>query len=60
MDKVNGDGQIIITDLYGKRVKTQTLSLGSNNIDIRSLCKGFYLVSVLTNEGTQSKKLIVE
>ena len=60
MDKNIGDGQIIVTDLYGKRVKTQALSIGSNNIDIRNLSKGFYLVSVLTNEGTQSKKLIVE
>ena len=60
VDKVAGDGQIIVTDLYGKRVKTLALSMGSNKIDISNLSKGFYLVSVLTNEGTQTKKLIVE
>ena len=58
MDKVIGDGQIMITDLYGKKLKTQALSIGSNNIDISNLSKGLYLVSVLTNEGIQSLSLI--
>lgn len=55
-----GKGNINITDLYGKTVKSQVLSIGTNAIDISNLSKGFYLVSVLTKEGTQSKKLIVE
>ena len=60
MDKLIGKGQIVITNVYGKQVKVQELSLGNNSIDISNLSKGLYLVSVSTSEGTQSKKLIVE
>ena len=60
VDKLIGNGTIVVTDIYGKQVKVQTLSMGKNAIDIASLAKGFYLVSVITNEGKTSKKLIVE
>jgi hypothetical protein len=60
VDKLVGEGQIIVTDLYGKAVKTQTLSMGTNTLNIASLSKGFYLVSVVTSEGKNTKKLIVE
>jgi len=55
-----GDGQIIVTDILGKQVKSQTLSLGNNTIDIANLIKGFYFVSTITNEGKTTKKLVVE
>ena len=55
-----GAGTIEITDLYGKQVKTQSLSLGSNTINISSLSKGFYLVNVFVNNTKQTKKLIIE
>ena len=60
MNKLIGKGQVTITNVYGKQVKVQELSLGNNSIDINNLSKGLYIVSVSTNEGTQSKKLIVE
>ena len=58
--KLVGAGSIVITDLYGKQVKTQVLSMGNNTLDIANLSKGFYLVSIITSEGKNTKKLIVE
>jgi hypothetical protein len=55
-----GEGQIIVTDLYGKTVKSQPLSMGNNTVDIANLSKGFYLISTITNEGKTTKKLVVE
>ncbi len=60
VDKLIGNGTIVVTDLYGKQVKVQTLSMGNNMIDVASLAKGFYLVSVITNDGKTTKKLVVE
>ena len=55
-----GAGSIVVTDLYGKAVKTQALSMGSNTVNTSNLSKGFYLVSVITAEGKNTKKLVVE
>jgi hypothetical protein len=55
-----GAGSIVVTDLYGKTVKTQALSMGTNTIDIAKLSKGMYFVSTITNEGKTTKKLVVE
>jgi len=55
-----GKGTIIITDIYGKQIKSQPLSMGTNTVDIANLSKGMYFVSTITNEGKTTKKLIVE
>jgi hypothetical protein len=60
IDFLVGSGSIVVTDLYGKQVKTQTLSMGTNTIDISNLSKGMYFVSTITNEGKTTKKLVVE
>ncbi len=60
VDKVVAEGNIVITDLYGKQVKTQALSMGTNNISINKLAPGMYFVSVITTEGKTTKKLVVE
>ncbi len=60
VETVLGSGSITITDLYGKQIKTQTLSMGTNMIDIAKLSKGLYFVSIITSEGKNTKKLIVE
>jgi hypothetical protein len=60
IDCLVGAGSIVVTDLYGKIVKTQTLSMGTNTIDISNLSKGMYFVSTITNEGKTTKKLVVE
>lgn len=55
-----GKGSIVVTDLYGKSVKTQALSMGTNTVNTSNLSKGFYLVSIITSEGKTTKKLVVE
>ena len=60
IDFLVGAGSIVVTDLYGKIVKTQALSLGTNTIDVATLSKGMYFVSTITNEGKTTKKLVVE
>ena len=55
-----GAGSIVVTDLYGKQVRTQALSMGNNTMDIATLAKGMYMVSVITKEGKTTQKLVVE
>ena len=60
VESLVGAGSIVVTDLYGKTLKTQALSMGTNTVDIANLSKGMYFVSTITNEGKTTKKLIVE
>ena len=60
VDKLVGEGQVIVTNLLGKQVITQALSMGNNAVDISNLSKGFYLVSIITSEGKKTQKLIKE
>ncbi|MFY7965424.1 MAG: T9SS type A sorting domain-containing protein [Chitinophagaceae bacterium] len=55
-----GSGTIVVTDLYGKKVKTQLLSIGDNIVDVTMLSKGIYFVSVVTNAQKNTQKLIIE
>ena len=55
-----GSGSIIITDLFGRQVKSQSLSLGTNTINIADLTKGIYLVNVIANNTRQVNKIVVE
>ena len=55
-----GAGIIVVTDLYGKQVKIQSLSMGTNTIDVSKLAKGMYFVRLITSEETSTKKLVVE
>lgn len=60
VERLSGAGIIIITDLYGKQLSQQPLSIGINTIDLSGLVKGLYLVSVLTEEGKETRKIIVD
>ena len=60
LDKLIGEGSIVITDMYGKQVKKQALSIGSNTIDIFGLSKGMYMVSIITTDAKATKKLVIE
>jgi len=60
IDKLVGEGKIVVTNLYGKTVSTQNLSMGNNKVDIATLNKGFYFVSIITAEGKNTQKLIIE
>ena len=54
-------GRVVLTDVYGKAVRTQALTVGTNQIDLNNLGKGMYLVSVIASDGSRTtKKLIVE
>ncbi|MFY7965784.1 MAG: T9SS type A sorting domain-containing protein, partial [Chitinophagaceae bacterium] len=55
-----GKGSIVVTDLYGKTVKAQALSMGTNTVNTSNLSKGMYFVSMITSEGKTTKKLVVE
>lgn len=60
VDKLVGGGSIVVTDLYGKKVKQQVLSMGNNTIDVSNFVKGMYLLSIITEQGKQTKKVVVE
>ena len=60
IDKFIGAGTIVVTDLYGKQLKQQSLSMGTNTIDVSSFAKGMYVVSVITEQGKQTQKVVVE
>jgi hypothetical protein len=60
IDRVEGKGSIVVTDLYGKTIKVQPLSLGTNSIDVSGFAKGMYLVSTITTKGKTTKKVVVE
>jgi hypothetical protein len=55
-----GSGDILVTDLSGKQVKIQALSMGNNIIDISYCSKGIYLITLITNNSTITKRLVVE
>lgn len=55
-----GNGNIVVTDLYGKSVKQQSLSIGNNTIDLSNCAKGIYLVSVITELGKETQKIVLE
>lgn len=55
-----GLGSIVITDLYGKQLITQGISLGTNTIDISKLSGGMYFVTLVTGERRNTIKLMVE
>lgn len=53
-------GKITVTNLYGKQLLQQTLSLGNNTINCSHLAKGMYLISITTEQGKQTQKVVVE
>lgn len=60
LENSKGGEQLIVTNMLGKQVKVQVMSLGNNSIDISTLNKGFYLISLIVDNKVQTKKLIVE
>lgn len=60
VDKLIGESSITITDMYGKIIKTVTLTLGNNVLDLKNYSKGVYLVTMKSGKEISTKKLIVE
>ncbi|MFH2143936.1 MAG: T9SS type A sorting domain-containing protein [Bacteroidota bacterium] len=52
----NGEYQVIITDISGKNIYNGA----ENEIDIRNYSKGIYFVKVITNNGINVQKVVVE
>ena len=52
--------QIVIHDMKGKLVKQVSATSTKSNIDLSSLSKGIYIVSIITGLEIQSQKLIIE
>ncbi len=57
---LTGAGSIVVTDLLGKQVKQQALSIGTNTIDVNSISKGMYLVAIELNGERKVQKLVIE
>lgn len=53
-------GEIIITNLLGKIVAKKLIIVNNNSLDISNLAKGIYLITIISNDYKESKKLIIE
>ena len=60
LDRLLDKGVIVVTDLFGKQFKKMQASIGVNTINISDLSKGVYIVSLITVNGLQTQKIIVE
>lgn len=60
MESVISNGFVSISDLYGKKQISQTLSIGVNVIDVSKLSKGMYLITITNNNENNTQKLIIE
>ncbi len=58
IDFLVGQGEIVITDLLGKQLKNQNLSVGLNTIDISNFKNGLYIASIITANKKQVLKFI--
>ena len=56
----NGAKQLVITDYLGRPMLQVSNLSEKQTIDIKQFSKGLYFVTVVSNEGTLTKKLIVE
>jgi hypothetical protein len=57
----NSTSEIVIMNMIGQKVYTQTIVLGTNNINANGLSKGIYHYVILQNkEVTTNGKLIIE
>ena len=51
-------GTVQIYNILGKLIKTKTISIDNNKIDISSLSKGIYLVKINLENQMITKKLV--
>lgn len=60
VDLLIGNGTIVISDIYGRQVMQQVLSMGLNIIDVNRLAKGTYVMSIMTENQRKSEKILIE
>jgi parallel beta-helix repeat protein len=52
--------QLVVTDMAGKVLKTQTAGAGTNQVNLEGLAKGIYLLHVSNAGASAVKKMIIE
>lgn len=52
--------QLFITDISGKVLKSQKITSKISRVDLAAICTGMYLITIQSDEGKQTNKLIVE
>lgn len=60
--KALAGSKVVVTDMIGKQVYSSSVYSGTEklNIDLSSMPKGLYLISVSNNTGSTVKKMIIE
>lgn len=51
-------GTLYVHDMHGNTQKVNEISFGSNAIDLSGLNEGIYILNIVTEQGTERKKLI--
>lgn len=59
-NEVYADGQIIVTDLFGKMLLQKPISINKNTVDVSAFAKGMYLLTIVTKNYKQVEKIIKE
>jgi len=56
-----GDSRVVLSDMAGTVVKSETVSAASNalSIDTKNIKSGIYLLSIVTEEGAVAKKVVI-
>ncbi len=57
---VTTNAKITVSNIYGKNIKIQPLSIGNNSIDISNLASGVYFLNINNNGKSVTKKFVVE
>lgn len=57
---ISDNCKMLVTDMSGKIILQQNLSLGLNKVDLRKLSKGIYILSTINNNENKTQKLIIE
>lgn len=60
LKSIVGKTNAVVTDIFGKVVLNQTMSLGNNTINVSGLAKGIYNISFINEETRTTQKLVVQ
>ena len=60
LDKLKGNASVVITNVYGKEVLKQAVHQSLSTININGFAKGVYMISVIKEQGKETKKVVVE
>jgi len=60
LSKVTNNCQIIVTNLEGEVMKTESLNDIQNHLDISDLSKGIYIITIKSEAGNSIQKIVIE